>query len=721
MATTSIFNATSTIDEIGADTNGSANVFNGHTLWVQVKAGSTIVSHFDARLVPAGYTGTIEDYGTFWAKGSLASYVTDISRSVTKQVFDARVSNIVDYDTDGADRPTTGLAVIGEGEGNNQFLEYIQNTQGVIPLWEEKFTVKDLSDRQAILDQADLSLAYNASVNPVFSLELDPSMKPGIDDIFPGMQFRLVIQHGTYNIDDIFFVGRKEVLLSKEGDARIKLEVVQFRGNPVVTGTGSWLVESATGKILQPDGREFISAGLNGGVRIGTGGWDGTDLQDRSVAWAWERFPGAETVGGGFKVYSDIWPGDANIASGHEVFPGGTISPGIHWDQANSTWVYLPDRVYAAIGHRSSDAVTAGIVNVDDHWHCKLHRIPAFLAPGIYTWNTATWMTAAKTIPQYIQRVDELERLGMVVSIEDHTYTDPAKANPTMPASVVSNPTLASSDASLTGLTDIKNTLDFYDALCTAFPGATRNIWIGLPNESHTTVRTTTYDDWVVTLIRRIRAKGFTGIISVPSALWAGDLAGIARGNYDTLMDRLETNGVGYNLVWEWHNYGARYATAGSSTATTGSYAEVDLDLTKCRNGVDGSLRRYAIWMAEYGSALPDSNSATGNVTREKQGVDIISSDTYGSKLGVKHKHICPTWWSTGDNSFNWAYPLCYGQTNKGNESGAGPAPHSSGDGTTTFSGTYPWWDITTNALRDEWLTVRGRQHWDLAHLIWQG
>lgn len=718
MPTTSIFNATGASDEIGSDTNGSSNVFNGHTLWIQVKTGSTIVSHFDSRLLPAGYTGTIEDRGSFWALGGGASIVSDITRTVTKQVFDARSSNVVDYDTDGADRPTTGFAVIGEGEGNNQFLEYIQNTQGIVPLYEQRFTVKDLSDRLAILDQADLSLAYNSSVNPVFSLELDPSMKPGIDDIFPGMQVRLVIQHGTYSIDDIFFVGKKEVLLSKEGDARIKLEVVQFRGNPVVVGTGSWLVESATGKIIQPDGKEFISAGLNGGVHIGTGGFDGLDANfERSAGWAWDRYPGAQTVGG-FERYNDIWPGDANIDAGHEVFPGGTISAGVYYDWSTSLWKYLPDRVYAVTGHRSADAIAAGIVNVDDHWHCKLYRVNALLRHGAMTWNVATWMDSTDTISQYVNEVDKLEKLGMVVVIEDHDY---AATNPVMPASVVSNPTIAVTDASLTGNTAVIDTLKFYDALCAAFPGASRNIWIGLPNEAHNTVRDTTYDDWIVTLIRRIRAKGFTGIITVPSAIWAGDLAGIARGDYDTLMDRLESNGVGYNLVWEWHNYGARYGTSGSTSATTGTYAEVDLDLTKCRNGVDGSGRKYAIWMAEYGSALPDSNSATGNVTREKQGVDIISSDTYGSKLGVRHKHICPTWWSTGDNTFNWAYPLCYGQTNKGNESGAGPAPHSSGNGTTTFSGTYPWWDVTTNALRDEWLTVRGRQHWDLAHLIWQG
>jgi hypothetical protein len=713
MPTTSIFDSTSS-DEIGTDTNSSANAFNGHILWCQVKDGTTIVSHFDARLVPVGST-TVPDGVNTWAVSGLASIEVDITSPVEKKVFDARASNVIDYDNDGADVPTTGFAVIGEGEGNNQFLEYIQNTQGQIPLWEEKFTVKDQSDRTIILDEANLNLAYNAHVNPVYSLKLDPTQEPSVNQIKPGMQTRLVINHGFTEVDDTYFVGTVDVHLTKEGMEEIATEVVEFRGNPVTTGTGEWYVDSATAKIIQPDGREFISAGVNGGVRIGTGGWDGNDVLERSAGWAWERYPGSPN----FERYSDIWPGDANIVSGNEIFPGGTVGPGVYWDQANLVWVNLPDRVYALTGHRSQEAIAANILNVDDHWHCRLYRIPALLKHGAMTWTTATWMDSSDTIPQYIDQVDKLERLGLVVSIEDHEIFG---TDPTMPASVVANPVLDPNDSSLTGNTSIIDMLKFYDALCLAFPGATRNIWIGLPNETHTTGRTTIYDDWIVTLVKRIRAKGFTGILSLPSGRWAGELANIGRGEYDTLMDRLESHGVGYNLVWEWHNYGARYATPGSGAATDGSYADVDLDLTKCRNGVDGSLRKYAIWMAEYGSALPDSNSATGNPARERLGVDLMTTTIYGSTpLGLKHKHICPAWWSTGSNTFNWDNPLCYGQTNKGNESPTGPSPHFAGNGTTTFSGTYPWWDVTTSALRDEWLTVRGRRHWDLAHLIWQG
>ena len=714
MATTSIFSSPSTPDEIGADSGGTANMNNGHTLFCQVWDGSTLVSQFDARPQPIGATSIYDPVSDdTWVCHGTASVVSDQYIEVTKYVPEARRSNIIDYDDDGIEQPANGLAVIGEGEGPTSFLEYLQDTQGQMPLWEKKFTVKDDADRITLLDRANLELQLNAKGSNQYTIVLDPELDPGIDASSPGRQIRLVIRHRFVQVDDIFWIGKRDVVISPEGQVQIKLEIAKFYGNPAVEGTGEWQVSD--GRIIKPDGTEFINAGLNGGVHIGTGGFDGLDPNfERSAGWAWDRYPGLPN----YERYSDIWPGDANIVSGNEIFPGGTISAGVYYDHSTSNWVYVTDRVYATTGHRSDDAVALGIQPSEDHWHCKLYRVAAVLRHGDLSWSDGTWMTGADTIPQYVEEVDKLERLGMVVAIEMH---DIFGTNPTMPASLVSNPELASSDGSLTGLTDIINMLDFYDALCAAFPGAARNIWIGLPNESHTTARNTTYDDWVVTLIRRIRANGYTGIITVPCAIWAGDLAGIARGDYDTLMDRLESYGVGDNLVWEWHNYGARYGTSGSTSATTGTHAEVDLDLTKCRNGVDGSERKYAIWLAEYGAPLPDSLSATGNAARERQGVDIISSDTYGDPLGISHKHICPTWWGTGDSTFHWGYALCYGGTNKGNESTTGPDPHSSGNGTTTFSGTFPWWDVTTTALRDEWLTVRGRQHWDLAHLIWTG
>jgi Cellulase (glycosyl hydrolase family 5) len=714
MPTTSIFSSPGTPDEIGSDSGGTAGLLNGHVLFCQVSAGSTVVSQFDARTYPIGTT-TIYDAVSDdnWVCHGTASVVSDETIEVTKYVPEARKSNIIDYDDDGVEQPINSLAVIGEGEGPTGFLEFIQDTQGLIPLWEGKFTVKDDADRLSLLDRANLQLQNNARGSKQYTLTLDPTLDPGIDSTKPGMQVRLVINHRFVQVDDIYWIGKRDVVISPEGQVQIKLEIAKFYGNPAVEGTGEWQV--VDGQIIRPDGTEFINAGLNGGVHIGTGGFDGLDPNfERSAGWAWDRYPGVQTTGGSYLRYSDVWPGDANIDDGHEVFPGGTMGPGVYFDQSVELWDYLPDRVYAVTGQRSDDAVQLGIQPSEDHWHCKIYRVCAVLRHGDLSWSDGTWMDSSDTIYQYVDQVDKLERLGLVVGIENHTEMG---TNPTMPSSVVSNPTLTYNDPSLTGNTAVIDTLKFYDALCTAFPGAARNIWIGLPNETHTGIRNTTYDDWVVTLVRRIRAKGFTGILVIPTALWAGDLSNLAAGGYDTLMDRLESYDVGYNIVFEWHNYGAKYTAGGS--ASTYTYAEVDLDLTKVRNGVDGSGRKYALWLSEYGYPLPDALAATGNAAREKEGAKIIASDTYGEPLGIRHKHICPTWWGTGDSTFNWAYPLCYGQTNKGNSSGAGPDPHNSGNGTTTWSGTYPWWDVTTTALRDEWLTPAGRWHWDLAHLIW--
>lgn len=717
MPTTSIFSSASTPDEIGADSGGTGNPMNGHTLFCQVWGGTganTLVSQFDARTQPIGTTQIYDPPANkTWQANGTASVVSDQFIEVTKYVPEARRSNILDYDDDGVEQPVNSLAIIGEGEGPAGFLEFIQDTQGLIPLWEAKFTVKDDADRLTLLDRGQLQLQNNSKGAKQYTITLDPNLDPGAEETKPGTQIRLVINHRFVQEDAIYWIGKRDVVISPEGQVQIKLEVAKFYGNPAVDGTGEWQV--VDGQIIKPDGTEFINAGLNGSVHIGTGGFDGLDVNfERSAGWAWDRYPGIQTTGGSHLRYNDVWPGDANIHSGHEVFPGGTIGPGVYYDQSAALWIYLPDRVYAVTGHRSDDAIQLGIQPVEDHWHCKLYRVAAVLRHGSLSWSDATWMDSSDTIPQYIAQVDALERLGLVVAVEDHTNMG---ADLTMPAAVVSNPVLPVTDGALTGNTAVIDTLKFYDALCVAFPGASRNIWIGLPNEVHTGIRGSTYDNWIITLIRRIRAKGFTGIITVPLALWAGDLSNLAVGAYDTLMDTLESYDVGYNLVFEWHNYGAKYSSGGA--ASTYTYAEVDLDLTKVRNGVDGSLRKYALWLSEYGHPLPDSLAATGNATREKEGAKIIASSTYGDPLGIVHKHICPTWWGTGDSTFHWGYPLCYGQTNKGNTSGAGPDPHNAGDGTTTWSGTYPWWDVVSPALRDEWLTQGGRWHWDLAHLIW--
>lgn len=516
-------------------------------------------------------------------------------------------------------------------------------------------------------------------------------------------------------------VGNAGFGVRSPGQVEVVAEATSTSGGNVLRITAEALGQSGVysvddGRLLRPDGAEMVATGFNGGVRIGVNGFsDAGNSEDEAVAWAWERMPGD------FTLLVDVFPGDTNVIASQEVFPGGTVSGGLTWSQADLSFVSLPDRAYALTGQRSAAAISAGIAAPADHWHSPIYRVCAFPRPAMPTWNGAEYMTPTRLIPQYVSRARELVDLGLIVSVQDHALTG---ADPVMPAAAVANPSIDPDDPAFgavypvpydrwgtqpTGAQRLRDSLKFYDAMVTEFTGD-ENLWIGLPNEFYTGGRTTASDDVIVTMVRRIRAQGWTGIISIPTGRFAGDLAGLSRGEYDTLMTRLESHGVGGNLVWEWHNYGANYPTPGSGANEVYTYAAADAQLTACRNGVPGSGRKYAVWMAEYGQATPVGTGAAGNDAWNREAVTIMATDTYGQALAVKHAHICATWWGLGDNSFDWSYSLTYGAANKGNENG--PDPNTTG----ANPGTYPWWDVTTTALRDEWLTPGGRAHWDLAH-----
>lgn len=468
---------------------------------------------------------------------------------------------------------------------------------------------------------------------------------------------------------------------------------------------GPWSV--AGGRIIASSGREFVSAGFNGGVTIDVGGlgtqaFGGPSKLSGSVAWAWDGLPG------NFQVHTDIWPGDANLVGATEVFPGGhvTASPDQYAQGLNSGsggFTSLPDRVYALTGARSTGAIAAGIAAPADHWHARVYRVAALCRPksGI-TWNTASDVTAAHTIPQYVARARELVDLGLVVSVQHHGLTG---SDIELPAALVANPSLATTDSSLAGSTfdHLRDALDLLDALCDEF-AAEDDFWLGLPNEPHSVgVADTKYRNLVKVFVARARANLFGGIIVVPLAEFCGDLGGLATGAYDTLFDELDTAGIGHNLVVEWHQYGKN-----TTTDTVATYAETDAQLTTIRAG-----GRYAVWMSEYGQATPVGTGSAGPDAWNREAVLIMATDTYGEPLGRKHRHICPTWWALADGNFDRSYSVTYGPANKGNESGADP--HAFPE-----LGTYPWWDVTSEALAAEWLTPGGQAHWDLAHSIWQ-
>lgn len=449
----------------------------------------------------------------------------------------------------------------------------------------------------------------------------------------------------------------------------------------VVAGTGSWTVDTA-GLIRDPDGQVLRTGGMNGSAPLALGTFGDPT--------GYYRFYGEGLPN--FSDVVDIWPGYPNGSP--EQYPGGLVSPGRYFSSTLGDWVQLDDKVWALTGDVSTGAATFGIVSPrPDHWHCRLYRMNCHLVNGPETWNAAPTVTAATSIPQYVARVEELRLLGLVVVPEDHDMT---ASNPTLPAGLVATPTLASSSVPAG---PIRNMLDFYDALCTAYPGGASNVWLGLPNEPYTTgPESADYVDFIVTMVRRIRAKGFGGIITLPLGHWCGDLAGLARGDYAALISALQGHGVAWSIGWELHNYGLRYTTAGSTANVPYTWATMEADLAAVR------AAGHAVWMAEYGQALPAGTSAAG--TSDRLGVDLIAGGD--DPLAALYPELCPTWWSLADNTFVTAAGGWHSLT--------------LGPGQTETMGTdrrFPWWDIDGSNLHQ--LTEGGRYHWDAAHMVSAG
>lgn len=225
---TSIFVGTAD-DEIGTNFDGGAEPLAGQVLWEQVKDGidGTVVSFFDARTVPEGTTVITDSPGNTWTLEGAAEIVAYSTRTVVIKEPVARRSNVVDYDNDGSHKPTTGYAIIGEGEGDDGKLFYLQRTLGNIPLWEGKLTLKDQGNDEILLTRGEFCLAQGADVNRQYTLILDPELEPKHTDIAPGDYLRLVIQDGFTQEDAFFWLGRIRVTLSKQQDEQLTFEVTQ--------------------------------------------------------------------------------------------------------------------------------------------------------------------------------------------------------------------------------------------------------------------------------------------------------------------------------------------------------------------------------------------------------------------------------------------------------------------------------------------------------------
>lgn len=222
-----IFNGSAN-DEVGSF-NGGTSPASGQILWSLVRDGidGDSVSFFDVRSTPLGSTQITDAIGNVWNLQGNAAVVAYSSIPVQVRIPTARRSNVIDYDNDGADKPVTGLAVIGQGEGDDQKLFFIQQTLGDIPLWEGKITLKDQSENQLLIDRGNFCLSSMADVNRQYTVEIDSELPPFHEDLRAGDFIRTVINDKFTQEDGLFWVGRMRVTLSKQQDEQITLEITQ--------------------------------------------------------------------------------------------------------------------------------------------------------------------------------------------------------------------------------------------------------------------------------------------------------------------------------------------------------------------------------------------------------------------------------------------------------------------------------------------------------------
>lgn len=219
MPVTNIFNGTAPV-EVGGNPN-----LDGHILWMKTDINAGVQTFFDARTAEEGSTSITDSVGNSWTLNGTATIVPHTTIQIPGVEFVARRSNIVDYDNDGVEMPATGMTGFGAGEGNDML---IYDTDVVDPealLWEKKLSFKSESEPDELASVVDSYLALSQSETQRYTITLDHNMSPGIDDVFIGDVVRVVIDDGYEQTDDLFWVGRKKITLSKQQDEVMTLEV----------------------------------------------------------------------------------------------------------------------------------------------------------------------------------------------------------------------------------------------------------------------------------------------------------------------------------------------------------------------------------------------------------------------------------------------------------------------------------------------------------------
>ena len=236
----------------------------------------------------------------------------------------------------------------------------------------------------------------------------------------------------------------------------VRYDVV-FDNGPNSESTGSQPVgDDATarfgvtsaGRVKDPDGVEVVGTG--GNFATGIEGIDNYGL----TLWANESAPR-------YTIRHDVTDG---IGAGTELFPASYLTGHSNvFDATAGGSQDIPDRAYAFNGTMSPAAIAAGITAPVDNWRMRIARLTCWLRSGSSTYPGAIAgsLDASDTIPQYLANAQQLEQLGMIPVPEHHGLTG---ADPVLPAALVSDPTLATSDGAFSD-DAIRDECDFLDAL----------------------------------------------------------------------------------------------------------------------------------------------------------------------------------------------------------------------------------------------------------------
>lgn len=473
---------------------------------------------------------------------------------------------------------------------------------------------------------------------------------------------------------------------------------------------------TSSGRIMNPDGTYFWGAGVNAAADITLDGGGPTayvfDGRPQPDIW----FPSAIPASPG---------GDASYN-----YPGWGVTGGAAYDYTGGGNTTIPDRGAALNGTVSSAAASAGISAPADHWHQKVVRMTAQCRGG--NWQSPD-PSPSVSIPKYVTKVQQLLDLGQIVIPENHSTTG---LNPVLASTFIANPMIAvnqinlvsatldtgnpsAPNATLAGATQsVRDLVQFNDAMVAAFKttgsgGSTHTqkgyVWFDIANEPWNSARDSNYDDFIFTMVSRIRGQGAHNIILCPFPVYCQALGSAATGALDSLITRLENAGLAWNLAWSWHAYGADnspgsnggYVDSGGSMSS-GSYARMEGHIQACQNGTPGG-KRFPLVVGEYGRPVPIAWSNAGPGTWNVAAHTYLTATTYGQPLAEKYSVVPVSWHATGDSGVWRLYNMVWG-----------PSPH---DDTNTSGQGLPFWRVDGSDLTK--LTPHGVGHWNVSHNIW--